>query len=226
MDKYNVQYWDKAKVGSIIQLDDTQTLEYLMEQGKKVSEHGADFEVVRIKKLSLNDDSIKIKIIYIQLEDMVWYLIVKTLGDEAIVKVYYEPDDFECGNREDLLQNDCFYLFEEPEDAENYLAEDLVFAKEIALDGDDFKSEMGVMYGSSFEDGDEDFATVVELSTKADNENPDSMIIELSNVDVQEQLDEDGYEEDDPIVDIESSNSYIMFLRGCSVELNDVEILN
>ena len=226
MNKYDIQYWEKAKVGSIIQLDDTQTLEFLLDQGKEVSDNGADFEVVRIKNFSLNDNTVKIKMFFIQYEDIVWYLVVKVLDKEAIVKVYYEPDDFECGNREDMLQNECFFLFEAPEDEENVIAEDLVFSTEIEEGDDIFKSDMGVMFGSCTEDGKEDFATVVELFTKSENENPDLMIVELNNVNVEEQLDEDGYTEDDPIVDIDSSDSYIMYLQGCSIELNDVEILN
>ena len=76
MDKHSQAYWNKIRVGSIIQLDDTQTLEFLIENGKAVSSNGADFEVVRMKDISLNDGSVKMKLVYIQLDDVVWYLIV------------------------------------------------------------------------------------------------------------------------------------------------------
>ena len=226
MNKYDIDYWDKGKVGSIIQLDDTQTLEFLMEQGKQVTEHGADFEVVRIKNFSLNDNSVKIKMFYIQYEDVLWYLVVKILDNEAIVKIYFEPDDFECGNREDLLKAECFYLFEAPENEEDYLAEDLAFATTIDMGDEVFQSDMGAMYGSCFEDGEEDFSTVVELSTESDNDNPDLMIVELSNVNIEEEPDDEGYSTGEVALDINSSDTYVMFLQGCSIQLNDVEILN
>lgn len=226
MDKYSQEYWNKIKVGSIIQLDDTQTLEFLIEQGKKVSSNGADFEVVRVKDISLNDGSIKMKVVYIQLDDIVWYLIVHNVEGEIKLKIYYQPDDFVFGNREDLLENECFYLFDAPEDEENVVAEDLVFTTHWEEDATIYKSLLGVTYGTSTEAGEkDDFVTVVQMATEIECDDTDLLIIELCNVEVKEQLDNDGYTEGEPIVDIDSSNSWVMFLRGCSVEMNDVEVL-
>ena len=225
MNKQNMSYWNKIRIGSIIQLDDQQTLEFLIEEGLSVSSNGADFEVVRIKELSLNDGSVKMKIVYIQLKDIVWYLIVNDIEGDIKLKIYYQPEDFTCGNRDDVIKNEFFELFEQPEE-EDYVASDLIFATDITLDDIEYKTFYGVMYGSSTEDGEEDFATVVELSTETECEDTDLLIIELCNVEVEEQLDDDGYTEADPIVDIDSSDSFVMYLKGCSVEMNDVEILN
>lgn len=105
MNKYNIDYWNKIKIGSIVQLDDQQTLEFLLEQGMPVSSNGADFEVVRIKDLSLNDDSVKMKLVYLQLEDIVWYLVVNNLEGEISLKIYYQPDSF-LGNIVKNLEKD------------------------------------------------------------------------------------------------------------------------
>ena len=233
--KETIEYWNKIKVGSIIQLDDTQTLEFLINEGMTVSSNGADFEVVRLKELSLNDDSVKIKLAYIQLKDIVWYLTVWNVEGEIKLKVYYEPDWFNVGSREDMLENEYYHLFEAPDDEENVIVEDLSFATtilEVEVDEEEdeevevvYNSFLGVMYGSSIEDGEEDFATVVDLFTEDETEDTDLLIIELCNATVQEQLDEDGYTDGDTIVDIDHANSFVMYLKGCSVELNDVEVL-
>jgi hypothetical protein len=225
MDKYKENYWNKIKVGSIIQLDDTQTLEFLLENGMPVSSNGADFEVVRVKDLSLNDDSVKMKLVYIQLDDILWYLVVHNVENEITLKIYYQPDDIDFGNRQDLLDSDCYYLWEEPEDVDNIVLTDLVFSTEIDEDGIIYKSLIGAMHGTSVEVGEKDnFATVVELSTETECEDKDFLIIEVCNVEVEEQL-EDGYLVGGPIVNIDTSNSFVMFLRGCSVQMNDVEVL-
>lgn len=226
MKKDSQEYWNKIKVGSIIQLDDTQTLEFLMEQDLPVSSNGADFEVVRIKDISLPDNDMSLKFVSIQLGEVLWYLAVWTVGGEIKLKIYYQPDDFEFGNRFDLLESECFYLFETPEDEENVVAEDLVFTTNWEEGDTIYTSPHGVMYGTSVESGEsDDFATVVEMTTETECEDTDLLIIEFCNVEVEEQLDEDGYTEADPIVDVDSSNSWVMFLRGCSVQMNDVEVL-
>jgi len=223
MDRYSIDYWNKIKVGSIIQLDDQQTLEFLLAEGLTVSSNGADFEVVRVKDISLNDDSVQMKIVYLEFKDILWYLVVLNTGGEISLKIYYQPDDFIFGNRKDMLENECFYLFEAPEDEDNVIPEDLIFSTKIEDEEIEYKSFYGVMYGTSVEEGKEDFATVVELSTKEDCEDTDLLIIELCNVAIENQPEE--YEDSEPIVDIDSSNSFIMYLKGCSVEMNDVEIL-
>ena len=225
MDKYKANYWNKIKVGSIIQLDDTQTLEFLLENGHPVSSNGADFEVVRVKDLSLNDGSVRMKLVYIQLDDILWYLVVHNVENEITIKIYYQPDDMDFGNRQDLLDADCHFLFEEPADADNIVPEDLVFATQIDEGGTIYKSSVGIMHGTSVEkDEEDDFATVIELSTETECEDKDFLIIEVCNVEVEEQV-EDGYLVGDPTIDIDSSNSFVMFLRGCSVQINDVEVL-
>lgn len=223
--KETIEYWNKIKVGSIIQLDDTQTLEFLLNEGMPVSSNGADFEVVRLKELSLNDGSVKFKLVYIQLKDIVWYLAVWNIEGEIKLKIYYEPDWFNVGSREDMLENEFYHLFEAPDDEENVIVEDLSFSTTIDDEDVVYNSLLGVMFGSSIEDGEEDFATVVDLFTEDETEDTDLLIIELCNATVHEQLDEDGYTVDDPIVDIDHSNSFITYLKGCSVELNDVEVL-
>ena len=226
MDKYSQAYWNRIRVGSIIQLDDTQTLEFLLEQDKEISSNGADFEVVRIKDISLNDASIKMKLVYIQFDDILWYLIVWDLSGEIKLKIYYQPDYFECGNREDILEKECFYLFEAPDDEENVIAEDLVLTTNWEEEDAVFGSMHGVTYGTSVESGEEDdFATVVSMTTETECEDTDILILEFCKVEVVEQLDDEGYTEDDPIINIDSTNSWIMFLKGCSVEMNDVEVL-
>jgi hypothetical protein len=224
MEKTSKKYWDSIKVGSIVQLDDQQTLEFLIEKGFEGIEHGADFEVKRIKDISEQDNLAIWRIIYIEFKEILWYLVIKMIDGENQLRIYYQPDDFDCGNREDMINNYSEYLFKHIEDMDNCNLNDLEFADSIMDHEFEYTSE-GVFYGASVEDGKEDFATVVEYATDTECENPYLLVLELCNVETIEQ-----YDEDDDVcgseTDIDFNNGFIMLLQGCDVNINDIEVLN
>jgi hypothetical protein len=217
MDKYKIDYWNNIKVGSIVQLDDEQTLEFLLTQKLPVSSNGADFEVVRIKELSLNEGSVKMKLVYLQLNDILWYLVISDICGEISLKIFYQPDDFNFGNREDVVKDGSLYVFAAPEDEQNYSVKDLLLTTHLEEGDIEYNSMNGVMYGTSNEDGiDEDFLTLVELHTETKCQDTDLLIIELCSI--KNRLAKN--------IDIDNINSFIMYLKGNLVQINDVEVLN
>jgi len=57
--KEEVTYWTSVKVGDLVQLKDEQTISDLMERGMENIIHGADFSVVRDRRITSMDKKIK-----------------------------------------------------------------------------------------------------------------------------------------------------------------------
>lgn len=224
--KYTSEYWENIAVGDIIQLTDEQTIEHLLDQGKNDVEHGADFEVKRIKDITEQQGLAKWKFVYIELDEILWFLVIKFLGEDVEIRIYYQPDDFECGTKADLVNSDFQWLFEEPKDTDNYNPADLDFTQEIEQDDGSVFTTEAIMFGESKEDGDTDFATIIEYSTEAECDNPNILILELCSTSKETDVEETELgtiTETD--VEIDSDNGFVMLLYGCPAKISEVELL-
>ena len=237
IDKEKLSHWESAKINDIIQLKDEQTISYLMDQGHENLTHGADFTIVRKRKIPAQDGNDVWIVFNIEFEDFQWLFIVKSNGSDFDLFVYYVPDGFVDGDRDDIINNND-WLLEEWEDGVEL--KDLAFAKAIQQDDDVIFETDGPEYGTCVEDGDKSFVTVVEYSTDAEEDNPLMMAIELNQIIPWEDRDEESIVEEDDWGDLEEvgvettvesgvnineDSSYITLLQGCSVPSNDVDIL-
>ncbi|MHA1469525.1 MAG: hypothetical protein ACTSSP_03055 [Candidatus Asgardarchaeia archaeon] len=237
-DKEKVAQWQQLKIDDIVQLSDEQTLSFLMDEGHKDIANGADFTIKRRRVITCQDAPIKWIILDIEFGDILWYLIVKIIKHEFELKIMYIPDDFEEGNRADMLDSGSDWVFEKA-DFENCELPSLVFSQKIFQNDDGQDEDIvyvteGPRYGLCMEDGEKSFATVVEYETKSDCENPESLTLEFNNVqewrDEEESLELDAYgdvEIETEItegIDVDEENSFITFLQGCKVNINDVKL--
>ena len=230
IDKEKLSHWESAKIGDIIQLKDEQTISYLMDQGHDNIIHGADFTIQRKRKISSQDNNADWLILDIEFSDFCWNLVVKSNKSDFDLFIYYVPDGFEDGDRNDIIENSDWLMEDLDEGIE---LKDLSFAKEIQQ-GEDIIFKMdGPCYGTCLEDGDKSFATVVEYATDAEEENPLMIALEFNQLEEWEERDESLAEDNfgDIEVSIESGvninedSSYIMLLQGCKVTSNDVDVL-
>jgi hypothetical protein len=231
-DKETLSHWDSVKLDDIIQLKDELTLSYLMDQGHEDLTNGADFTVTRKRKITAQDGNAKWLIIDIGFADFTWYLVVKSDKSDFDLYVYYNADEFEDGDRTDMIEKADWLLEEWTDDKE---LKELEFSPEIK-EGEDviFKTD-GAKYGTCLEDSDESFATVVEYATDAEHDNPLMLALEFNQIepweDEEESLAEDDYGDIEVEVSVErgvninEDSSYITLLQGCSVMLNDVDVL-
>jgi hypothetical protein len=217
VEKENIKYWDNIEVGDIIQLTDEQTIEYLLNEGIKGITHGADFEVIRIKYFKETNMDTNFKIFYIQKETVLWYLIIRYLKTGAIdtIGIYFMPDDLDVWYRREFIEQGHDWLFDEPEDVNNYSPKDLYFVGKIVQDdGITFRQESRY-YGSSFEYGQSvDFATIVEYTTTQECDNPKILILELA-----------AMTEDEEEVVVNLQDSLVFFLQGNEVSSQDITAL-
>jgi len=216
LNEQQANFWQKVTVGQIIELKDQQTIEYLMNQGLGIQEHGADFEVTRERRIKSQDGLIEWLLFDIKCEEIQWYLIVKVVGDDFDVKIY-EPFDSTCeeGDRNDLLDQEFDYIFE-ASDSEDFNLYDLGYVKYFEIYGpkeEEITYEQdGLFFGTCVEGNTEDFATVVEYTSDVECENPDIFILEANAVDEDEK--------------INNQASIITFLQGCEVNLNEIEVMD
>lgn len=231
-DKEKLSHWETVKLNDIIQLKDEQTISYLMEQGHENLMHGADFTVKRKRKINSQDGSAEWLILDIEFADFLWNLVAKSNGSDFDLYVYYAPDGFVDGDRNDVIDN-ADWLMEVWEEGTEL--KDLPFASEIQQGEDIIFKTSGPVYGTCIEGGEKSFATVVEYATDADEENPLMMALEFNQIEPwsesEESLAEDDYGDVEVEVSVESGvninedSSYVMLLQGCSIMLNDVDVL-
>lgn len=230
-DREKFSYWEGAKIKDLIQLSDEQTISYLMENGCDNIEHGADFEIRRIRNIKATNSSSRWIVMDISLKDFVWFVIVKTADSEVDIKVFYIPDDFQEGSRQDILDADFRWLFEEPEDLDNYDPMKLNFPSKIEEDNDVVFETEGAEYGDCWEGEERSFSTIVEYFTESDIENPEMIILEFNNI--KEWSNEEENEDDfgnievktDSGVLIDEENSFVTFMQGCKVNISDIKLL-
>ena len=232
IDKEKLDHWQSAKLNDIIQLKDEQTISYLMDKGHENISHGADFTIKRKRKINSQDGNAEWIIFDIEFSDFLWYLVVKSNKSDFDLFIYYVPDGFEDGDRNDIVKK-ADWLMEVWEDGVEL--KNLSFASEIQQDENTIFKTSGAEYGTCVEDNEKSFATVVEYTTEADEDNPLMMALEFNQMeeweDREESLAEDDYGDIEVEVSVESGvhinedSSYIMLLQGCSVILNDVDVL-
>lgn len=210
---------DDIKVGDIVTLKDEQTILDLMKSGVDDAANGVDAAITRIRKFK--NDELNVHWVLCDLEysnqSNELFLVAKIAGDSMDIRVFFIPDDFTPGSRNDLLNDDAYWLFQEPKDLENFIPSELKFSEVINQIIDDeeinYKSKNGEIYGEVVEHpgGDEEFATIMEWVADIECENPEIICFEIGG------LDEDG----DPIPD----GGFVLFFQGASIGVNDLEIM-
>jgi len=213
------KFWKQLKIGDVIGLQDKQAIEDQMEEGKELGE--TDYEVRSIKTFKADGDhgclAEYLLVELVQSEETI-FLSVKIVDVEVCLRVYYEVQEFDQGNRADMLENDCEWIFEEPEDTENFNLSDLVYAQSITqkVDEEDIEFTLlpqgelsGGLTNIPKESGIGDvFMTLAEYSTDVDCGNPYILITEEefiktdeddddnNNLDDGNLYNDDGYSED------------------------------
>ena len=231
IDKTKIAYWEEVELGDLIQLSDEQTIADLMDDGCQNIEHGADFEVTRIRKIASQQGSAHWLIFDISLSNFQWVVVVKSVDVDLDVKVYYTPDDFKDGNRQDMMDNDNLWLFESVDNIDSSMLSELSFASQIEEGEDTIYITTGSEFGECREGDDKSFATITEYLTEDDVENPELMILEFNDVEewsnTEEQEDDFGdvMVEHSSGVTINEESSFITFLQGCRVDLKDIKLL-
>lgn len=216
--KNTKKFWNNIKVGDIIGLQDKQEIEAQIEDGNQLGE--TDYEVKYIRTFSAEGDhGILATYLLIEIEnsekDENLFLSVKLVDNEISLKIFYEVQEFEPGDRYDAINRGDEWIFEEPEETDNFRYSDLEYASTIIRDIDEneisfTKLPQGDLHGSCISIPEESgvgdiFVTLVEYSTDSECDNPYLMIIEEEELEIDKGDDWD-YADDDYDEELDSTD--------------------
>ncbi len=215
LDIYNKAYWDGIAPGSTITLKDKQAIEDSMEKGLGMK--GADYIVKTVIKLNELNDLVQLYLFLLDdPEELIW-IMVKIVDQELDFRVYFEHPQFEPGNRKDMIDQENFWLFMEPENLNNFQYDGLKFTDHIEIDEDagdvlNYKEkEFKEMYFNcellpvSSGVGNP-IATIVEYQTNQTCENPELLLFELGEQD-------------------KSEGGLIRLMLGCTLRPTEIDVL-
>lgn len=220
-DKDQPDFWRKLKAGSIITLSDQQTLEESVRRGQGVQPR--DYVVDQVLDIRHIEGFAEWLLIRMQDEDDEQYLVIKIVDNSLEARVFFEPgeDVFQPGTREDMISSGDFWLFQEPENPEQFEFDKLQFADSFNwtfLDDQDEEVEVeyqikqtGVLYADAVYRPSQEglrpmFATWIEYKSAEDVPNPEAVIMELGG----EEKEEGGW---------------ITVMFGCKVNLTEIDVL-
>jgi len=186
-DKRDPAYWRAIKPDTTITLTDEQAL--------RESVSGQNYLVKQVIRLKEKSGICEWLFMDIRGQDDApdSWLMVKIVDQELDIRVYFEDDNFESGNRDDMN----LFLFQQPEDPDDFACEDLQYAKHIGWDfpgdeeGDDdihvdYNVKVGELQASvaydPYESGERELlATIVEFDTGDETTCPEMLVLEIGH---------------------------------------------
>ena len=217
-EKTDPKFWTNLKRGTFVTLSDSQGIEDSIDKGGSVK--GVDYKV-KSKKTITEVDDMATWIFFKLKGDQELYLMAKIVDEDVDLAIYFEANNMESGSRDDVLCNDGHWVFQPPEDEDEFEVSELLFTKSVIQDveHDDGTEEtliyeqksQGELFGHVVDDprpsgNSEMLATVVEYVCGTECENPLYLILE------------EGNEEDD-------ENSFVQFFFGCNIGFSEIDVL-
>ena len=214
--------WRRLPLNSTVTLRDEQTIHEMLDQGEADVSLGRDYfvnSVLNIREMNDAAEWILFELDSTREEDRIW-LVVKIAGKDLALSVYFPADGFEPGNRKDMIGREFYWLFEEPENPEDFRFLNLAYAGRLQLSvlvGEeerevDFEKLGGlelhgkVRFTPPEEGMPEMMATVVEYLTREAVPNPRVLVFEVGR----------------------PGNEYggnITFLQGAGIRASEVDVL-
>lgn len=240
----NPEFWLGIRQGDSIVLSDRQAIEESLRR-----DQGADGMTYLVKSTThVRELSSLCQWIFLELDDdqQDVRLLVKIVDQEIDLLVIFPVDGFEPGNREDMIDREEFWLFQEPEDTEDFDLTTLEYTKGIDWDapcddsiGDGIISTtyaqkaQGELHGQVFcypeESGIGDqIATIIEYTTDDEVDNPELLIIEVGEVGtitIEVDEEEDAEDVDETTTESEAKGGYIEVFFGTPIRDNEVAVL-
>jgi len=145
LEKTDKRYWNQIKVGDMVSLSDPQSIQDAQEAGLT----SFDLQVKRIRKINQEDDLVNWNLYDIQQQEESLVLLVKIVDENIDTYIFFEEPELSQMDRDDLLDADLGFLFEET-DEEIEASSELSFTAAIFKDDCEFvRKPQGELYGES-----------------------------------------------------------------------------
>lgn len=186
--------WQSLEVGDIITLKDEQTKDLIEDKADRATE-GKDLVIEEIEEI--NVQGADIKFLVFKFTDMSNHdkapltIITKIVGKKMDIRVYFQPDDFEPGDRQEQLDNDRGWLFNEPEDMGDFSPADLEMIDSLGTPGEGSEIIPFSKKGETFhaetrlDDNRMSFIQVTEWLAAEECKNPECIAIEYGGLDIE-----------------------------------------
>lgn len=239
MDKSSANFWRGLKPGDQVVLTDVQSVEEGMAKG--LGTGGLHHQIKKVTTIKEMNGLCEWRLLKLDSEDDL-ILMVKIVDEEIDLRVYAPVGDVDIGDRQDMIDDDCLWLFEEPDDPEGFEVTELKYSAELGqfvdIDGEEkeifyARKRQGELYGrvevQPAESGVENqIATVVEYSTGEDVPNTEIFLLETGTVgNIVIEYDEEEDEETTVETEVlsESRGGLIELFIGASVRPSEVDVL-
>ena len=179
--------WLRFPPGSFITLSDNQSMEDSQKRGE-------GFQGIRfaVQSTLVADDTEGFgSWVMVQLNDnhQRLMLVVKAVDNALDHRIYYANEDFRAARREEVVRRGDTWLFESPEDENNFEAADLRYAAEIIQTVGERvitygRKDQGERHANATETPNplgltQQIATLVEYSTSEATDNPELLVLEI-----------------------------------------------
>lgn len=213
------EFWRSILPGSTISLTDKLAIEDSIERTEGVK--GRDYVIEKIRDIRQDESFAQWLMYKLQDPDQELWLMAKIVDQHVKLLVYYEPAEFEQGDRKDLLDRGDYWLFDEPPDPKDFFPDDLNYTDEIVwaveksgVEQDVVYTMKGqrVLYGLSrhrpiMKGLEEAMTAVVEYETEDDEDNPELLVLEIGG--------ETG-----------NRGGFVNVMFGIEIGFSEVEVLN
>lgn len=211
LDNSTFSYWEKAEPGQFVSLSDEQAIEEAMRLGKGTT--CMDYQILSITKVEEANGLANWLFLQLECPENELYLMLKSIGNELDIRIYFVLPELEPGSRQNLLDDGMDWIFAEDQDL---AIEDLAYTPQIVQhtehNGEEIEllfrqKRQGELSGPCTLSGDKQqlLGTVVEYSTATDWDNPEMLILETGPRD--------------------SHTSYVRIMAGTSLSLSEAELL-
>ena len=198
------------KVGDVINVSDVLTIEQAMKRGEFNTVEGVHFQVEDIEKIKGENDITEWWFYYFA--NSPWLLMAQFTGKEIDLKLLEKPEWYTEGTVQEQLDNGNQFLFNEPEDVENFVPSDLVLSDGFSLTFDEdlevnYEPVGHPLFGETTEDGEPVFTEVKEYYALADSPSPRIVILSF-----------DG--------ENNGAGGWLKYFEGYSVNHSDIELFS
>ena len=196
LDQSKADFWREVRPESFITINDTEALMASLGQG--VGLRGQECVVRSVYEIRQMDGLCEWLFFKLDNDGTEVYLLVTIVPDaEPDFTIFYEAGGFDSGNRQDILDAEQEYIFEEPEDTDDFEIGSLEYANEFFYDQvpEDGPAVECQFIRKSFSplqawasrnppQGDRLLTTVVQYDTESEGaHSPEALILEMGNPD-------------------------------------------
>ena len=186
--------WREVQPGFVVKLSDNivRNANYVAGKGDKVDV----YTVSLVRRITQRESHIEWLFFRLEENDHPLWLLAKIIDQKVTLAVLAEPQDLISGNRQELINRQEYWLFQEPNDPDHIVYDELDFATEIywVIDNPNGSpntkdityrmKEQGVLYGLATHipplfTAEPVVGVVIEYSTEDDPDNPEVVIMEI-----------------------------------------------